>query len=135
MSNCVIALIAEDDTDCDAVRKIVHRVLGKNTKIKHWGSKGCGILRKKLPARLKFLSNEGCNAFVIIHDLDRNLHNNSLNDEAELRKMLEAASSKVEAMKRHICIPIEELKAWFWSDPEVVKHVGRGKGKANANPH
>jgi len=36
---------------------------------------------------------------------------------------------------KHICIPIEELEAWFWSDPEVIKYIGRGKGKAEANPH
>lgn len=135
MSSCVIALIAEDDTDCDAVRRIVHRVLGTNTKIKPWASKGCSTLKRKLRAKLKVLSNAGCNAFVIIHDLDRNPQNNSLNDEAELRKILELVSSEVEATKRHICIPIEELEAWFWSDPDVVKHVGRGKGEAKANPH
>ncbi len=135
MNSCVIALIAEDDTDCDTVRKIVHRVLGKNTKTKPWASKGCSTLKRKLSAKLKVLSNEGCNAFVIIHDLDRNPQNESLNDEAKLREMLKVASSEVEAVKRHICIPVEELEAWFWSDPDVVKHVGRGKGKAAANPH
>lgn len=30
MSNLKIAIIAEDDTDCDAIRTIVHRVLDKN---------------------------------------------------------------------------------------------------------
>lgn len=135
MSSCVIALIAEDDTDCDTVRKIVHRVLGTNTKIKPWASKGCSTLKRKLSAKLKVLSNERCNAFVIIHDLDRNPQNNSLNDEEKLRKTLEVASSEVEAIKKHICIPIEELEAWFWSDPDVVKHLGRGKGEARTNPH
>jgi len=135
MSSCVIALIAEDKTDCDTVRKIIHRVLGTNTKTKPWPSKGCGKLKRKLPAKLKALSNEGCNAFVIIHDLDRNPQNNSLNDEKKLRKMLEVASSEVETIRRHICIPIEELEAWFWSDPDVIKHVGRGKGEAKVNPH
>lgn len=135
MNSCVIALIAEDDTDCDTIRTIVHRVLGKNTRTKHWAAKGCSTLKRKLSAKLKVLSNQGCNAFVIIHDLDRNPQNKSLNDEAKLREMLEVASSEVEATKRHICIPVEELEAWFWSDPDVVKHVGRGKGKATANPH
>ena len=131
----MIALIAEDDTDCDAVRKIVHRVLGTNTRIKPWASKGCSTLKRKLTAKLKALSKEGCNAFVIIHDLDRNPQNNSLNDEAKLRETLEAAASEIQAINKHICIPIEELEAWFWSDPDVVKHIGRGKGEAKANPH
>lgn len=135
MSSYLIALIAEDDTDCNTVRKIVHRVLGKNIMTKPWASKGCSTLRRRLSAKLKALSREGCNAFIIVHDLDRNPQNNSLNDEVKLRDTLEAAVSEVKDINKHICIPIEELEAWFWSDPNVVKHVGRGKGKAQTNPH
>lgn len=135
MSSRLIALIAEDDTDCDTIRKIVHRVLGTNTRIKPWASKGCSTLRRKLSAKLKAMSGEGCNAFVILHDLDRNPQNNSLNDEAKLRETLEAAACEVKDIHKHICIPIEELEAWFWSDPEVIKHIGRGKGEAKANPN
>ncbi len=134
MSNPLIALIAEDDTDCNTVRKIVHRVLGENTRTKSWASKGCSTLKRKLTAKIKVLSDEGCNVFIIIHDLDRNPQNNSLNDEAKLRKKLETDASKIQAINRHICIPIEELEAWFWSDPDVVKHIGQGKGKAYPNP-
>lgn len=134
MSSCTIALIAEDDTDCETVRKIVHRVLGSNIKTKLWASKGCSTLKRKLSAKLKVMSNEGCNAFIIVHDLDRNPQNNSLNDEVKLRETLETASSEIKDYK-HICIPVEELEAWFWSDPEVIKHVGRGKGKARTSPH
>jgi len=135
MSSCLIAIIAEDDTDCDMVRKITHRVLGMNTRTKLWASKGCSTLKKKLSAKLTAMSNEGCNAFIIVHDLDRNPQNNSLNDEAKLREILEAETSKFKGIDKHICIPIEELEAWFWSDPNIVKHVGRGKGDAKTNPH
>ena len=136
MSSCLsIALIAEDDTDCDTIRKIVHRVLGTNTKTKPWASKGCSTLKKKLSARLRAMSNEGCNAFIIVHDLDRNPQNKSLNDEVKLRQTLETAASEGEGINKHICIPIEELEAWFWSDPDVIKHVGLRKGEAKTNPH
>lgn len=111
MSNCLIALIAEDATDCNTVRKIVHRVLGENTRTKSWASKGCSTLKRKLPAKLKVLSDDGCNVFIIIHDLDRNPQNNSLNDEAKLRNKLEADTSHIQATNKHICIPIEELEA------------------------
>ncbi len=133
MSDCVIALIAEDDTDCDTIRKIVHRVLGKQTKTKKWSSGGCSKLRRKLAANLTTLSKAGCNAFIIVHDLDRNPENDSLNDEGKLRKTLEANSSDI--TNKCICIPIEEIEAWFWSDQEVVHHIGQGKGNAKANPH
>ncbi len=135
MSNLLIALIAEDHTDCDTIRKIVQRVLGTNIGTKKWASNGCSTLKRKLAAKLNVMTSDGCNAFIIVHDLDRNPQNNSLNDEARLRKILEASASKVERTNKHICIPIEELEAWFWSDPDVVKHVGRGKGEATANPH
>ena len=97
----MIALIAEDDTDCDTVREIVHRVLGKNTRTKPWASKGCSTLRRKLSAKLKAMSKEGCNAFIIVHDLDRNPQNNSLNDEVKLRETLEVAVSEVEDINKH----------------------------------
>jgi Domain of unknown function (DUF4276) len=133
MSDCVIALIAEDDTDCDTIRKIVHRVLGKQTKTKKWSSGGCSKLKRKLAANLVTLAKAGCNAFIIVHDLDRNPENDALNDEVKLRKILETNSSDV--TNKCICIPIEEIEAWFWSDQEVVYHIGQGKGNAKANPH
>jgi hypothetical protein len=46
MSNIKIALIAEDDTDCDAIRKIVHRVLGEDVTTKKWASTALpGVMR------------------------------------------------------------------------------------------
>jgi hypothetical protein len=78
------------------------------------------------------MAQAGCNAFIIVHDLDRNPENNSLNDESELRRKLESSSSVVN--NKYICIPIEEMEAWFWSDPTVIQHIGKGKGKAQVNP-
>jgi hypothetical protein len=135
MSNIKIALIAEDNTDCEAVRKIVHRVLGKEVTTKKWASNGCSALKRKLTAKLKVLSSEGCNIFIVVHDLDRNPQNDSLNNEIELRSKLETLSSGVKTSNKHICIPIEELEAWFWSDPEVIEDLGGKKGKAQVNPH
>lgn len=122
----MIGLIAEDATDRDALRNIVHRVLGEKTQTKSWAAGGCGFLKRKLSAQLKQLSKQGCSAFVILHDLDRNPQNKSLNNEAELRTTLSALAAVVS--NHHICIPIEELEAWFWSDPAVVEYVGQGKG-------
>jgi hypothetical protein len=70
----------------------------------------------------------------IIHDLDRNPANGSLNDEAKLRTNLEKSIAKFDKIEKHICIPIEELEAWFWSDPEVIKYIGGAKAKAHPNP-
>jgi hypothetical protein len=135
MSNPLIGIIAEDDTDCNTVREIIHRVLGTNIGTKKWASKGCGSLKRKLNAHLQALSNAGCNVAIIIHDLDRNPHNDSLNNELELRRTLEKLASNAKGIRKHICIPIEELEAWFWCDQKVISHVGGGKGKAHASPH
>jgi Domain of unknown function (DUF4276) len=134
MSKLRIALIAEDDTDCDAVRTIVQRVLGSEIATKKWASKGCGVLERKLSAKLKVLSNEGCNVFIIVRDLDRNPQNNTLNDESKSRKKLEESASIVKSERTLICIPVEELEAWFWSDPDVIQYIGKGKGQASKNP-
>jgi hypothetical protein len=115
MTNYIIGVIAEDKTDCEAIREIVHRVLGEKTQTKKWASKGCHHLRRKLSAQMMALSNEGCNAFIIVHDLDRNPANGSLNDEAKLRTNLEKSITNFGKIEKHICIPIEELEAWFWS--------------------
>jgi len=129
-----IAVIAEDRTDCETFRNIVHKVLGKQTTVRQWGANGCSILKRKLPATLKTLHSTGCNAFIIVHDLDRNPQNNSLNDEKVLRQDLEVASSELKIINKHICIPIEELEAWFLSDPSVIEHIGKIQGKEYSNP-
>jgi Domain of unknown function (DUF4276) len=71
---------------------------------------------------------------VLLHDLDRNSKNGELNDEPSLRHELEAIAVP-RSLSRLVCIPVEELEAWFWADPKVVEKVGRGKGKAHATPH
>jgi hypothetical protein len=82
---------------------------------------------------MRDLALKGCNFIVIIHDLDRG-QNTQLNDERALRAHLSA--HKVPAgVQRTICIPVEEMEAWWWSDPKLVKRVGRGKGNAVASPH
>jgi hypothetical protein len=134
MSSHYFGLIAENETDCNTIREIIRRVLNHprvRTEIR--ASNGCNKLRKKLVANLNDLSSKGCNVFIIVHDLDRDRQNGCLNDETKLRSILEALTSKVS--NKHICIPIEEIEAWFWADPEIIKSIGRSTGKAHPNPH
>lgn len=136
MTKPIIAVIAEDETDCNTIKKVIHRVLGEDIKIKPWASKGCSVLKRKLTAQMKELSRRGCNVFVIIHDLDRNPKTGSLNNENELREILKSKIDEAKLIgENYICIPVEELEAWFWSDPEVVAYIGQDKGKAHPNPH
>jgi Domain of unknown function (DUF4276) len=130
-----IAIFVEDNTDYETVREIVHSVLGTNIKTKKWDSEGCSTLRQKLTAKLKLFSNQGWDNFIIVHDLDLDPKNNCHNDEPNLRKSLEESCKKVGGINSHICIPIEEIEAWFWADPKVIDHVGKGNGTAHSNPH
>ncbi len=76
---------------------------------------------------MRDLARSGCTSIVLLRDCDRE-------EEAALRGTLERIQ-KPRAVERLVCIAVEELEAWFWSDPKVVHEVGRGKGKALEEPH
>jgi len=129
-----IGLIAEDRTDCDTVAVLIRRIAEVQLGIDKYSAGGCGMLRRKAERWLAMIADEGGDAAVVIHDLDRNPNNNELNDEVALRRRL-AEISVPSGLKQLICVPVEELEAWFWADPAVIERVGRGKGKASASPH
>jgi hypothetical protein len=133
-----IGILAEDQTDCATVGTLVRRLVAAAGRpriaIRTIGYKGCAKLEKKAEADLKLLAREGCSAVVIVRDLDRNPANNTLNDEHALRERLGTIAVPA-GVERLVCIPVEELEAWFWSDPEIVREVTRGKGREHPEPH
>jgi hypothetical protein len=129
-----IGLIAEDRTDCETVTVLIRRVAEVQIGIDQYPADGCGTLRRKAARWLGLMAGDGCEAAVVVHDLDRDPHNNELNDVGALRRRL-AEIAVPTGLRRLICIPIEELEAWFWSDPVLIERVGRGRGKAIASPH
>ena len=130
-----IALLAEDQTDCDALEVLIRRlVAGRTVGINHFASTGCAVLKRKAPANLRLALQKGCSAAVIVHDLDRDPANHQLKNEAALRQELEGIECP-SGLKRLVCIPVEELEAWFWADPAVIAKVGGSKGKPHQNPH
>lgn len=93
-----------------------------------------GILAEDATDCMKLLAREGCAAVIVVHDLDRNPHNGELNDEPALRRALEEIEVP-STLTRLICIPVEELEAWFWADPEVLALVRPGtKGPRESAP-
>ncbi len=127
-------VLVEDATDADALRVIIQRHLGTGTKVKALSGKGCARLRAKAEPWLKQLAHLGFKRAILLHDLDRNPSNSGLNDIHKLSSELQAISVPT-GIERLICIPIEEMEAWFWADEAVVKVVGRGEGKAHPTPH
>jgi hypothetical protein len=126
-------VVAEDDTDFRVARVLIHRLGGEELTVRRRVTNGSGKLEQKLGIWQSQLAQDGCQALIVLRDLDRNALN-ALHDESALRRKLERAALPA-GVRRLICIPIEELEAWFWSDPRVVQKVGRGQGKASASPH
>ncbi len=138
MSGFRIGVLAEDATDCDVVAVLVRRIAKEVTSaqigIDKHSTGGCAELRRKARVKMQQMVGEGCAAAIVVHDLDLNPNNYELNDEAALRRRLEAIEVPP-ALTRLICIPVEEVEAWFWADLAVVQIVGRGKGKDHPSPH
>jgi hypothetical protein len=131
-----IGILAEDQTDCKTIEVLVGRLLsasGKSASFSHRGKDGCANLRRKAKAWMGELTDVGCAALILIHDLDRNPSNHTLNDEAELRGRL-AQIPVPRGVAHHICIPVEEVGAWFWSCPTALERVAPGQGNSRAKP-
>lgn len=138
-----LGIITEDKTDFDAITVLVRRIL-KNAKRpapRCLGffptSGGCGQMRRKTPKWIREMARDGCEAFVLVHDLDRSGATGELNDEDELRRTLGRLVDErgPRGPLPHVCIPVEELEAWFWCDQALVDRLGRGSGKAHPSPH
>ncbi len=112
-----IGIIAEDNSDYDALKIIVKRIIN-NDKIgfKSRTSNGCGKLKRKAFDYAVDLSNRGCDLLLLFHDLDRN-------NLVELQKELQEKLHKNPISNYFICIPIEEIEAWFLSDPECIRNT------------
>lgn len=131
-----IGLLTEDQTDANAVAILVKRIAKEAQAIepgvhKHW-EKGCARVRRKARAKLEWMQSDGCTGAIIVHDLDRNPINHQLNDAVALRNELESIAVP-HGLVRHVCIPIEELEAWFWADEATVKLATHDNKHARAH--
>jgi hypothetical protein len=137
-SSIRFGVLCEDETDFETLKELVSRIAREGeAKPGDFGFKGrygggCGKLRKKAKVWAEELADKGCEAIILVHDLDR--VRNRLNDEAELREILERIPMPA-AMDNHLCIPIEELEAWFFSCPIVMREISGEEGHAHPSPH
>ncbi len=108
-----IGLIVEDNSDYESFRIIINRIVNnKKLSFAKFVGSGCGKIKRKAQAYCRILEKRGCDLLILVHDLDRNNYD-------ELERDLK---SKFITLKPHfICIPKEEIEAWFLSDPDAIK--------------
>lgn len=129
-----IGVVGEDRTDAATLRVLIQRLAPRvGVRLRAPSVGGCSRLLRKLPSYMRDLAADGCSALIVLHDLDRCPTNGELNDEAALRRRLDAIAAPP-GVARLICIPVEEVEAWFWCDQGILDLVGKG-GKANRSPH
>jgi len=83
---------------------------------------------------MQSLRDAGCSAIVLIHDLDQDAENSQPKNENELRAQLQRIPVP-RGIDYLICIPAEELEAWFWADQATLERIAKGHAKASAAPH
>ena len=130
-SGLKVGILAEDRTDCDTLKVLVQRMLaarGHTASFKHRGKDGAAHLVRKAKVWMSELADEGCTVLLLVHDLDRSPANQMLNDQHALRVRLDKIPVP-KGVVRYICIPIEELEAWFWSCPNALERIAPGTGK------
>lgn len=112
-----VGLIAEDESDIDALKELIKRITGKpNIGFKHFVGRGCGKIKRKADDWARQLKSKGCKVLFVIHDLDRNNHDDLLN-------LITNNLHPFIITDTLINIPIEEMEAWFLSDEKGLKQA------------
>jgi hypothetical protein len=112
-----IGIIAEDSSDFESSVVLIKRIAKrKNIPFKKAVGDGCGKIRKKAEAYAKNLFARGCDLLILIHDLDRN-------NLASLEQDLKLKLKNSPIVNKLVCIPVEEIEAWFISDPGSIQTV------------
>ncbi len=128
-----IGVIAEDQTDGKTLRVLLQKLCGSGTSVLIRADSGGGSIIRKGTRWMADLGREGCSAVIIVHDLDRDSQTGRLRDETALRARLEQLEPP-RGISRYICIPVEELEAWFWADEKVLCQVARRPVNAKTRP-
>jgi hypothetical protein len=126
-----LGIIAEDETDYEALRIIAQRIVEKLPTERRVGN-GCSKILVKTPKWLPELRGVGCTHYAIVHDLDRDKDRNELRSEKALRTQLQSKIPK--GFATLICIPIEELEAWFWADGSLLSKLAKKPTEAARRP-
>lgn len=115
----MIAILAEDSSDCDAIAAIVNKLLGQaKYRIRKKGYGGCPHLRRKGARDIVMLARDGCQRFIIAHDADDRTME-------ETRTLIEQSIVVPCPIAFHYClsVPVQELETWLIADPTAINSV------------
>jgi hypothetical protein len=112
-----IGIIAEEESDFNSIKVLVGRIVSNGSlKFNGFHPGGCSKIKRKAGEYANILATKGCNMLIFVHDLDRN-------DLKKLKKEIEEKLKGNPIENCLICIPIEEIEAWFLSDQEGIKKI------------
>jgi hypothetical protein len=135
MADLEIGVLAEDENDCDVVAVLVRRILASENedlrpgqyKVHRRSDNGCSKLRKRAERWMRDLSDRGCRGLILLHDRDDA-------EEAGLHRDLSGIPVP-QGVRRLVCIPVEEIEAWFFSSSAVLHAVVGPQARVEASPH
>jgi len=110
-----IGVIAEDTTDYHAIRILTQRIIGAHQiGFRSKNANGCTKIRSKSATWAIDLKRRGCDMLLIVHDQDDRNYDDL---KAELNTKLKSSPIP----NYYVCIPVEEIEAWFLADGAAVK--------------
>ncbi len=111
----LVGLIAEDESDIESIKEFIRRITGKhNIGFKHFIGRGCGKIKRKGDDWAKQLKDRCCKVLILVHDLDENNY-------TDLYNLISNNLSPFVIKETLILIPIQEMEAWFLSDPKAIR--------------
>lgn len=139
-SSVRVGILAEDRTDYETIAALVRRIAAKggagrgDLGLRGRYGGGCSNLRKKARVWTEELVDGGCDAIILVHDLDRNQLTGLLNDESSLRQALEKIPMAT-GVARLVCVPVQEIEAWFFACQQTMRAIGGAATRAHPSPH
>jgi hypothetical protein len=119
-----VGIIAEDNSDFETIKTIINKFTKKNLSYKKNIGHGCGKIKRKCKDYVDDLEKRNCDLVLLFHDLDRN-------DYKTLNDSLHDKIKDCNISQKFICIPVEEIEAWFLSDVNAIKNTFKIKRQIN----
>lgn len=117
----MFAILAEDDTDAEVLKRILRRRLQSDRiPVKQKGYEGCAPLCRKGARDVRRWMSAGVTHFIICHDADGEAPE-------QIRKRVVQTVLEPSGFGGAVCIavPVEEIEAWMIADEAAINAVFR----------